>query len=304
MSIKQFNGLGVAIVTPFDSDGNIDYDSWDIMLKTINDVVDYIVLFGTTGESPVIELDEKQKAIKYFTKHLSGKAKLVVGIGGNNTKKVIDEINKLDLKGVSAILSVCPYYNKPSQEGIFAHYKAISEASPLPIIAYNVPGRTVINIEAKTSLRLANELKNVVALKEATADLDQLMSILNERPDNFTVLCGDDALALSFMSVGADGVISVIANAFPRAFAKMTAFALEGNIEIARQYHYALLPLMHTLLKMGNPAGIKAVLTIMGRINEYFRLPLVPISRENYKILEKEVENTIKKLSIIDPGLF
>ena len=272
MSIKQFNGLGVAIVTPFDSDGNINYDSWDIMLKTINDVVDYIVLFGTTGESPVIELDEKQEAIKYFTEHLSGKTELVVGIGGNNTKKVIQEINKLDLKGVSAILSVCPYYNKPSQEGIFAHYKAISEASPLPIIAYNVPGRTVINIEAKTSLRLANEL--------------------------------DDALALSFMSVGADGVISVIANAFPRAFAKMTAFALEGNIEIARQYHYALLPLMHTLLKMGNPAGIKAVLTIMGRINEYFRLPLVPISRENYKILEKEVENTIKKLSIIDPGLF
>jgi len=274
------------------------------MLKTINDVVDYIVLFGTTGESPVIELDEKQEAIKYFTKHLSGKTKLVVGIGGNNTKKVIQEINKLDLNGVSAILSVCPYYNKPSQDGIFAHYKAISEASPLPIIAYNVPGRTVINIEAKTSLRLANELENVVALKEATADLDQLMNILNERPDNFTVLCGDDALALSFMSVGADGVISVIANAFPRAFAKMTAFALEGNIDIARQYHYALLPLMHTLLKMGNPAGIKAVLTIMGRINEYFRLPLVPISRENYKILEREVENTIKKLSIIDSDLF
>lgn len=304
MNVKQFSGLGVAIVTPFKSDGSIDYNSWDTMLKTIDNIVDYIVLFGTTGESPVIEIEEKQEAIQYFKNNLNGKTKLVIGIGGNNTKKVIQEINKLELSGVSGILSVCPYYNKPSQEGIFAHYKAISEASPLPIIAYNVPGRTVINIEAKTSLRFANELDNVIALKEATADLDQLMNILNERPENFTVLCGDDALALSFMSVGADGVISVIANAFPRAFAKMTTFALEGNIEIAREYHYALLPLMHTLLKMGNPMGIKAVLTIMGRINEYFRLPIVSTTRENYKILEKEVENTIKRLSIIDSDLF
>lgn len=304
MNVKLFSGLGVAIVTPFKSNGSIDYDSWDTMIKTINDVVDYIVLFGTTGESPVIELEEKQEAIQYFKNKLNGKTKLVIGIGGNNTNKVIQEINKLDLSGVSGILSVCPYYNKPSQQGIFAHYKAISEASPLPIIAYNVPGRTVINIEANTSLRLANELDNVIALKEATADLDQLMNILNDRPDNFTVLCGDDALALPFMSVGADGVISVIANAFPRAFAKMTAFTLEGKMDLARQYHYALLPLMHTLLKMGNPMGIKAVLTIMGRINEHFRLPLVPITRENYKILEKEVENAIKRLSIIDADLY
>lgn len=304
MNVKLFSGLGVAIVTPFKSNGSIDYDSWDTMIKTINDVVDYIVLFGTTGESPVIELEEKQEAIQYFKNKLNGKTKLVIGIGGNNTNKVIQEINKLDLSGVSGILSVCPYYNKPSQQGIFAHYKAISEASPLPIIAYNVPGRTVINIEANTSLRLANELDNVIALKEATADLDQLMNILNDRPGNFTVLCGDDALALPFMSVGADGVISVIANAFPRAFAKMTAFTLEGKMDLARQYHYALLPLMHTLLKMGNPMGIKAVLTIMGRINEHFRLPLVPITRENYKILEKEVENTIKRLSIIDADLY
>jgi 4-hydroxy-tetrahydrodipicolinate synthase len=304
MNMKQFRGLGVAIVTPFKADGSIDYHSWEKMLKTVNDVADYVVLFGTTGESPVIALDEKKDIINFFRENLTGKTKLVVGIGGNDTKKLIKEIEQIDFAGISGVLSVCPYYNKPSQEGIFQHYKAIAEASPAPIIVYNVPGRTVINIEAHTTLRIANELKNVVALKEATNNLDQLMDILDECPDDFTVLSGDDALALSFISMGADGVISVIANAFPRAFAKMTSFALQGNIEEARKYHYALLPLMHALLKMGNPAGIKAVLTIMGRINEYFRLPLVPISSDNYKILEKEVENTIKKLSKIDSDLF
>ena len=291
----SIKGLGVALVTPFNDNGAIDYNS---MFKLIDHVieggVDYIVLFGTTGEAPTISLHEKQEALKKASSHINGRVPIVLGFGGNNTAKLLEEMNMFDFTGASAILSVLPYYNKPNQDGIFMHYKAISEKSPLPTILYNVPGRTVLNMEAATTIRIANECKNVMAIKEATDNMDQIMDLINNKPKELEVVAGDDALALPIISIGGHGVISVIANAYPKEFAKMTHAALKGDLEEARHYHYLLLPIMHTLLKMGNPSGIKAVLHMKGIINHVFRLPVHPVNEAKFKEILKVVEQTEK----------
>lgn len=290
-------GLGVALVTPFDEQGAIDFKS---MLKLVDHVVnggvDYIVLFGTTGESPTISLQEKQEALKMVSGHLKGKVPVVIGFGSNNTTKLLEEINLFDFTGASAILSVLPYYNKPNQDGIFMHYKAIAEKAPLPVILYNVPGRTVVNMEPATTIRIARECPNVMAIKEATDNMDQVMDLLYEKPESLELVAGDDALALPIISMGACGVISVIANAYPYEFSKMVHATMEGRMDEARKYHYLLLPIMHTLLKMGNPSGIKAVLHVKGLIQHVFRLPVHPVSQDKFNEIVETVAITEKSI--------
>lgn len=295
--MKPYSGLGVALVTPFDEKGNIDLQAFEKLVnQTIAGKVDYIVLFGTTGESATVDFQEKKETLEAVATIINGRVPLVLGMGGNNTRKLLQEFDQIDLNKVDAVLSVCPYYNKPSQQGMFEHFKAIAEKSPKPVIAYNVPGRTVVNIEASTTLRMAAEIPNIIALKEATDDLDQLMDLKSGAPAGFSILSGDDSLALSFIALGADGLISVIANAFPAEFSKLVHAALDNDIATARRYHYLLLPLMHTMLKMGNPASVKALLCMQGIIKENFRLPLVPMCRENFSTLEKVFTETCKKI--------
>jgi len=289
----NYSGLGVALVTPFDSKGAIDYDAMKKLTdRALNEGVDYLVLFGTTGEAPTISLTEKQEALKTMSAHLGGEKPLVIGFGGNNTGKLIEEMNLFDFTGADAILSVIPYYNKPNQDGMYAHYKAISDASPLPLIMYNVPGRTVVNMEPETSIRIARDCNNIECIKEATDNLDQVMDLLNDKPDKLTVVAGDDALALPFMALGASGIISVIANAYPADFSKMVHAAMEGDFEKARHYHYKLIPIMHALLTAGNPSGIKAVLHIQGMIEHVFRLPVHPVRQEKMN----ELLEIVKKI--------
>ena len=277
----SFKGLGVALVTPFNDNGAIDYDAFKRLIDhTIQGGVDYLVLFGTTGEAPTVSLQEKQEALKTLSAHVGGKLPIVLGFGGNNTAKLLEEMNIFDFSGANALLSVIPYYNKPNQDGIYMHYRAISEKSTLPIILYNVPGRTVVNMEPETTIRVSEDCENVLYIKEATDNLDQLMTLINSKPDKLSVLAGDDALALPFISLGASGVISVIANAYPAEFSKMVHAAIEGDFEKARHYQYALLPLMHTMMAAGNPSGIKAVLHIKGMIKHVFRLPVHPVNQE------------------------
>lgn len=292
---EVFRGTGVAITTPFNKDEEIDYVS---LKKQINHVieggVDYIVLFGTTGESPTITFEEKKHATKEVVSFISNRVPLVVGFGGNNTKELVEQIKSFDFWGVDAILSVCPYYNKPNQDGIYNHYKAVCETSPVPVILYNVPGRTVVNMEVDTTIKIANDFKNVIAIKEATDNLDHVMDIINRKPENLLVIAGDDALALTFMALGADGLISVIANAFPRELSNIIKFATEGNFSEARKYHYHLLPLMHTLLKMGNPSGIKAVMNCIGLCENNFRLPVHKVNENQYSIIYEETKKLTK----------
>ena len=289
----NYTGLGVALVTPFDNTGKIDYDSLKRLAdRAVNGGVDYLVLFGTTGETPTISLSEKQEALKIMAAHVGGAKPIVLGFGGNNTTKVIEEMNLFDFTGADSILSVIPYYNKPNQDGMYMHYKTISEASPLPVIMYNVPGRTVVNMEAATSIRIANECSNIYCIKEATENLDQVMDLLNDKPEKLTVVAGDDALALPFIALGASGVISVIANAYPKDFSTLVHAAMEGDFEKARHYHYKLLPVMHSLLTAGNPSGIKAVLHIQGMIEHVFRLPVYPVGQEKMN----ELLEIVKKI--------
>lgn len=288
-------GCGVALVTPFDEQGAIDFNS---MIKLVDHVVDggvdYIVLFGTTGESPTVSLQEKQEALQLVSKHLNGKVPVVIGFGNNNTTKLVEEMNLFDFTGASAILSVLPYYNKPNQDGIYMHYKMIAEHAPLPVVLYNVPGRTVVNMEPATTIRIAKDCPNVTAIKEATDNMDQVMDLLYEKPASLEVVAGDDALALPIISLGACGVISVIANAYPKEFSKMVHATMKGNMDEARRYHNLLLPIMHTLLNMGNPSGIKAVLHIKGLIQHVFRLPVHPVNEEQFAAIARVVEQTEK----------
>ena len=287
----NYSGLGVALVTPFDNTGKIDFDAFRKLAdRAVSGGVDYLVLFGTTGEAPTISLSEKQEALKIMAAHIGGAKPIVLGFGGTNTGKLIEEMNLFDFTGADAILSVIPYYNKPNQDGMYAHYKAISDASPLPLIMYNVPGRTVVNMEPATSIRIAKDCANVECIKEATDNLDQAMDLINEKPDKLTVVAGDDALALPFIALGASGIISVIANAYPADFAKMVHAALAGDLKTAQHYHYKLLPIMHALLTAGNPSGIKAVLHIQGMIEHVFRLPVYPVNQEKMNELLKIVK--------------
>lgn len=279
--MKNFNGTGVALVTPFKSDKSIDYNSLE---KLVNYVIDggvnYLVVMGTTAENPTLSAIEKETVIKFIIEKNASRVPVVLGIGGNNTNVVIENINKIDFKGIDAILSVAPYYNKPNQNGLYEHFAAIAENSSLPIILYNVPGRTGVNISSLTTLKLAKNFKNIIAIKEASGNLDQIMEIIEKKPDGFEVISGDDGLTLPLISVGVIGVISVVANALPKDFSNMVNLALSSKFNEAKKEHYKMLDFTRLIFAEGSPAGVKYALKKLNVIENYLRLPLVPISDE------------------------
>ena len=282
MSLKDtLRGTGVALVTPFSQKGAIDFNAFEALLEfVIRGGVEYLIPLGTTGETPTLEKSEKLDIINFVYEKVNNRVPVVVGVGGNNTKEVIKDLEDLPLDKATAILSTCPFYNKPSQEGIFQHYSAIAKNSPKPVILYNVPGRTGCNITAKTTLRLAHEVVNVGGIKEASGYMIQSMHILKERPKEFLVCSGDDHVTLPLIAAGMDGVISVAANCFPKDFSEMVRLCLANDYNGARGLHYKLLEGIDLLFAENNPAGVKAFLTEMGIIENYFRLPVVPLSSE------------------------
>ena len=272
----NFTGTGVAIVTPFTKSGEVDYPALTKLVEhLIKGRVEYIVVLGTTGETATLSKEEKQQVISHIVKATHKRIPLILGVGGNNTAELAEQLKKDNLSDFSAILSVSPYYNKPSQEGIYQHYKALSKASPLPIILYNVPGRTASNIAWDTTIRLAKEFKNIIAIKEASGNMDQCMKIIKHRPDNFLIISGDDTLTLPLIASGADGVISVVANAYPKDFSDMVRSALVHDFKTAQKLHYKLLDITEQLFADGNPGGVKVVLDLKKITKTYVRLPLV-----------------------------
>lgn len=288
MSDRRFTGTGVAIVTPFNEDMSVDFPSLEkITDYCISNHVSYIVVLGTTGESATLTKDEKKLVVKTVVSAAAGRVPIVIGIGGNFTQEVVETIKNTEFKGIDAILSVSPYYNKPSQNGIYEHYKAIAEVSPLPIILYNVPGRTAMNMTAQTVLRLAHDFKNIIAVKEACGNLVQCMEIIRDKPEGFELISGDDALTLPLISVGATGVISVVANSHPKEFSMMVDEAIGGNYMLARKIHLDLLETINLLFADGSPAGVKAVLEMKNLCKNIVRLPLTPISENIYNKLKE-----------------
>ncbi len=282
---------GVALITPFKEDRDVDYDGLSNLIDyLIREGADFLVSMGTTGESAVLSKQEKMEVVAFTKKKINGRVPLVLGLGGNNTKAVVEEIKSTDFTGVSAVLSVSPAYNKPSQEGIYLHFKSIAEACPIAIILYNVPGRTSVNISADTTLRLAKDFDHIVAIKEASRDMDQIMHILRDKPADFKVLSGDDAFTLPMLLMGAEGVISVQAMVCPKEFSEMVNFGVSGQVEKARALHYPQLEIIDHLFAEGSPSGVKACLKIMGICEEYLRLPLVQISRPRYEKLKDLLE--------------
>ena len=271
-------GMGVALVTPFTDDKDIDFPALErVVDHVVSNGEDFLVVLGTTGETPALSAEE-QKAIKEFIREkTAGSIPLVIGVGGNNTADVVRQLKDGDYTGYSAILSVVPPYNKPSQEGLFQHFKAIAEASPIPVVLYNVPGRTGVNMNAETVLRLAREVPGIVGIKEASGDIHQIQRLLREKPDGFTVLSGDDALTYPLMALGAQGVISVLGNAFPKEFSEMVHLCLEGNYIEAVDVHFKFRDIIRLLFADGNPAGVKCVMHDMNLIENVLRLPLVPV---------------------------
>jgi 4-hydroxy-tetrahydrodipicolinate synthase len=286
---KDFRGTGVAMVTPFKKDGSVDFTSLEKLTNhLIGGSVDYLVVQGTTGESATLNDTEKQEVLDCVVKVNAGRLPIVFGHGGNNTKALIDGFSNINLSGVDAILSASPYYNKPTQAGIIAHFTALADASPLPIILYNVPGRTSSNMLPETTLTLASH-KNVIAVKEASGNLDQVGQVIKNKPSKFLVLSGDDPLIVPHMALGGDGIISVVANAFPREFSSISKLCFQGDYNKARVIHYALVDLIYMLFAEGNPCGVKAVLSILGIMEDNLRLPLVPVSSELKSELAKKV---------------
>lgn len=280
-------GTGVALVTPFKKDYSIDFDALaNIIEHVIDGGVEYLVALGTTGEAPTLSKDEKKKVYQFVAAQAKGRVACVAGIGGNNTPEIAETMAAFKVKGYEAILSVSPYYNKPNQEGIYQHYKTLSKASPLPIILYNVPGRTGSNMAASTSLRIAADCKNVIAIKEASGNPEQFMDLLAAKPKGFNVISGDDNLTLPFMAMGMCGIISVIANAYPAQFSTMVRLALNGNYDEARLLHYKLYDMMKTIFADGSPGGIKYVMSKMKLCNNIVRQPLAPINADVQKKLD------------------
>ena len=287
--MDKIKGTGVALVTPFNNDKSVDYEGLENLLNhVINGGVDYLVLMGTTGESTTLSKTERMEVVDFCKKINNGRLPIVLGIGGNNTMQVVADIKAANLENIAAILSVSPAYNKPSQEGIYQHYKMISESSPLPIIVYNVPGRTSSNISAATTVRLATDFKNIVGVKEASGDMDQIMKILKNKPADFVVLSGDDGLTLPMIHMGAEGVISVIGQSHPKDFSDMVSFGLSGNKKLANQIHYKLYDFYRPLYAEGNPVGVKACLEMLAICKAVVRLPLVEASNT--------IKNELKKL--------
>ena len=281
---NKLKGTGVAIVTPFHKDGSIDFRSLGKVIEhIIKGNCEYIVTLGTTGESVTLTKDEKAAVVNYTIQEVDGRVPIILGLGSNNTQDVINCIKEHDLDGISAILSVSPYYNKPNQRGLYQHYKMIAEASSLPIIIYNVPGRTSANITAETTLKLAYDFKNIIAIKEASGNMEQAMKIIKNKPKDFIVLSGDDALTLPILACGGDGVISVVANAYPKDFSEMVRQALAGNFSHAQKLHYKVIDIIEQMFADGNPAGVKQFLELMKLCNAHVRLPLVKVNNKTQK---------------------
>jgi 4-hydroxy-tetrahydrodipicolinate synthase len=293
MGRELFVGTGVAIVTPFTADGAVDYPALGKLVEFLTrGRVEYLVVMGTTGESATISKGEKQAIFSFVAEKNAGRLPLMAGIGGNDTQEVIQAFTAFNLDGYRAILSVSPYYNKPNQEGIFRHYKALSENSPLPLVLYNVPGRTGMNVTAETTLRIAESCRNIFATKEASGNFDQIMEIIRNKPEGFDVISGDDAITLPMVACGATGVISVVANAYPAIFSDMVRYCLAGDFKAARPLHYKLTPVINTLFAEGSPSGVKAYLAEMGICGNHFRLPVAPVSEgmmQKIKRLIREV---------------
>ncbi|NML37362.1 4-hydroxy-tetrahydrodipicolinate synthase [Chitinophaga sp. G-6-1-13] len=282
--MEQLKGTGVALVTPFKADESIDWNALENLINyVIEGGVDYVVTLGTTGETPTLSADEKLDLMKFTFEKVSKRVPVVVGIGDYNTRDVVKRLEKCPLDEAAAILSVAPYYSKPTQEGIYLHYKTIAAASPKPIILYNVPGRTGRNMTAETTLRLAHEVENIVAMKEASGDMMQCMQIIRDKPKDFLVISGDDALALAQLACGMDGVISVAANYFAKDFSALVKTALENNYPAARALHYKMMQGFDLMFSENNPSGIKAFLSHAGIIGNYFRLPVVPATDALYR---------------------
>ncbi len=279
--MNELIGTGVALITPFNTDLSIDVEGLKRVVNyNIENGINYLVVLGTTAESATLTEDEKQRVINTIVAENAGRLPLVLGIGGNNTQAVVQQIKQTDLSAFTAILSVSPYYNKPSQEGIYRHFKAVAEATEKPIILYNVPGRTSSNISVETVVRLANDCKNIVAIKEAAGDLVQAMHLIDQTPDDFLVISGDDMITLPMILAGGAGVISVIGEGFPKAFSTMVMLGLQHKVKEAYDIHYRLAPCIDYIFAEGNPAGIKSVFKAKGICSETVRLPLVPVSKE------------------------
>ena len=277
MASNRFKGLGIALVTPFQADGAIDYKALGRLVEyQTENGADFLCILATTGETPCLSREEREDIKRFVVDVNQGRLPILMGCGGNDTRAVVDELQRLDLQGIDGILSVCPYYNKPSQEGLFQHFKHIAQNSVLPVVLYNVPGRTGVNLKAETTVRLANECSNIVAIKEAGGSLEQVDEIIKNKPKGFDVLSGDDALTFSMIASGAAGVISVIGNALPKEFSRMIRFEFNGEYEPARRIHHRFTELYSLLFVDGNPAGVKALLHEMGFIENELRLPLVP----------------------------
>lgn len=277
MKQNIFKGLGIALVTPFASDGSVDYDVLKNLLDyQLKNGADFFCILATTGETPTLTKDEKQKIKELVVEKVGDKVPILIGCGGNNTADVVNELQTADFSGIDGILSVCPYYNKPSQEGLYQHFKAIAGVTNMPVVLYNVPGRTGVNLKAETTVRLARDCENIVAIKEASGSLEQVDEIIKNKPDGFDVISGDDALTFPMIACGAAGVISVIGNALPKEFSRMIRLEMKGEIESARKIHHKFTDLFNLLFVDGNPAGVKAMLHEMGMIENVLRLPLVP----------------------------
>ncbi len=289
MSLREkFTGTGIAIITPFNEDGSIDWKSFENLVEFwIKGKVEYLVVLGTTGESATIHGKEKQEVFSFVRDKVAGRCPLVAGIGGNDTKEVADNFKIFDLSGYDAILSVSPYYNKPSQEGIFQHYKALDAATPLPIILYNVPSRTGMNVTADTQLRIAHACKNIFATKEASGNFDQLNQILKNKPADFMVISGDDPITLPMIAGGAEGVISVVANAYPLEFSEMVRLCLKGKLDAARPLHYKYIDIIASMFAEGSPSGVKAYLNEMGLCKNTARLPVWPVSEKHMAVIRE-----------------
>lgn len=292
MKSNIFRGTGVAVVTPFTADYQVDHQSLDRHVHMlVENGIDYLVALGTTSEVATLSADEKKAVVNTIKKANAGRIPLVVGIGGNNTMQVVQQIKEQDFNGIAGVLSVAPYYNKPNQRGFYEHFKAVAQASPVPVILYNVPSRTAANINADTIIKLATDFKNIVAVKEASGNLEQVSFLLRDKPHHFEVISGDDLLTLPMVALGAAGVISVTANVYARKFTQMTHLALNGKMQEAAELHLNFVEIIHAFFEDGNPAGVKVALSEMGVMQNVLRLPLVPANDNTHahilKLMDK-----------------
>lgn len=288
--------MGVALITPFNEDETIDFPALARLIEyQIQNGIDYLVALGTTAETPTLTEDEKARTRAFIIEKVNGRVPIVLGLGGNNTNAIVENLKTQNFEGIDAILSVVPYYNKPSQEGIYQHYKAIASATKLPVILYNVPGRTGVNMTAETTLRLARDFDNIVAIKEASGNITQMDDIIKNKPSDFMVISGDDGITFPLITLGAVGVISVIGNAFPREFSRMVRLALNGDYASALTIHHRFTELFSLLFVDGNPAGVKCLLHAMGYIQNQLRLPLVPTRITTYE----KIRDVLQKLNIV-----